>query len=53
MKVRKITVNWIYAPEDICGLDKNRLSLTEKMQTIMQNTSLEAEFRKAGMEATL
>lgn len=40
-------------PDDICGLDKNRLSLTEKMQTIMQNTSLEAEFRKAGMEATL
>ena len=39
--------------DDICGLDESRLSLIKKMQAILQNTSLEAEFRKIGMEALL
>ena len=39
--------------DDICGLDSKRMSLFEKMKTIMQNTSLKEKFRKAGLEAEI
>lgn len=40
-------------PDDICGLDTNRLSLMEKMHTILQNTTLEKAFCKVGLEAEI
>lgn len=36
--------------DDICGLESDRLSLLEKMQAIIENTTLREEFRKAGLE---
>ena len=39
--------------DDICGLDENRISLEEKMLAIFQNTSLQREFQKAGLEVAL
>lgn len=37
-------------PDDICGLDKTRLSIREKMKNIYYGTSLCKEFSRAGME---
>ncbi len=37
--------------DDICGLDKVRLRLDEKMKAIYDGTSIKKEFRKAGLEA--
>ena len=39
--------------DDICGLDENRISLIQKMKVIFQNTSLQSEFQKAGLEVAL
>lgn len=36
--------------DDVCGLDTKRISLMEKMQAIFQNTNLENEFKKVGLE---
>lgn len=38
---------------DLCGLDENRLSLHEKMQTIYRETSLHTEFAEIGWEVSL
>lgn len=39
--------------DDICGLDENKISLIQKMKIIFQNTSLQSEFQKAGLEVAL
>lgn len=44
---RKRTAN------DACGLDNSRLSLTEKMQTILRESFLKQEFERIGLEAVL
>lgn len=36
--------------DDMCGLDNSRLSLSEKMQTIMRESFLKAEFERMGLE---
>ena len=36
--------------DDICGLDKLRLNIVEKMKTIYNKTSLKVELTKAGLE---
>lgn len=39
--------------DDLCGLDRNPLNLTQKMQCIYQGTSLEKELSSLGLEAVL
>lgn len=39
--------------DDKCGLDNRRLSLSEKMQTIMKESILKEEFKRIGLEAAI
>ncbi len=36
--------------DDICGLDDNRLTLTEKMEQILEHSALQAAFKEAGLK---
>ena len=40
-------------PDDICGLDINRLSIREKMRQIYEGTSLFTQFQNIGLEVVL
>ena len=40
-------------PDDICGLDINRLSIREKMRQIYEGTSLFTQFQNVGLEVVL
>ncbi len=40
-------------PDDICGLDANRLNLGEKMKHIYEGTSLLMQFQDVGLEVVL
>lgn len=40
-------------PDDICGLDANRLSIKEKMKQICEGTSLLKQFQNIGLEVAL
>ena len=40
-------------PDDICGLDANRLSIKEKMMQICKGTSLLKQFQNIGLEVAL
>ena len=35
---------------DICGLDDNRLTLTEKMEQIIEHSVLQNAFKEAGIK---
>lgn len=39
--------------DDVCGLDKTRLSVTDKMKSIYSGTSLCREFSNIGLEVSL
>ena len=39
--------------DDICGLDQERLSVTEKMKEVYYGTSLREEFENVGLEVAL
>lgn len=39
--------------DDICGLENNRMSISEKMRAVYQGTSLSKEFSNAGLEVVL
>ncbi len=38
---------------DFCGLDNNRLQLSDKMQRIYERTSLVTQFQNVGLEVAL
>ena len=40
-------------PDDICGIDANRLSIKEKMKRICEDTSLLKQFQNVGLEVAV
>ena len=39
--------------DDICGLDRNRLQLSNKIENIYKGTSLATQFQNIGLEVVL